>query len=38
MEVRAAPELVLPGLDGQVVKLPRDFQGKAVLLSSFTTT
>ena len=37
-EVRAAPELVLPGLDGRVVKLLRDFQGKAVLLSFFTTT
>ena len=37
-EVRAAPEMVLAALDGRVVKLPRDFQGKAVLLSFFTTT
>ena len=37
-EVRAAPELVLQGLDGRVVTLPRDFRGKAVLLSFFTTT
>ena len=37
-ELRAAPELVLPGLDGRVVTLPREFRGKAVLLSFFTTT
>lgn len=34
---RAAPDLALPSLDGGVVRL-RDFRGKVVLLSFFTTT
>ncbi len=36
-EIRVAPELVLSGLDGRVMKPPRDFRGKAVLLSFFRT-
>ena len=33
-----APELSLLGLDGRTVSLPRDFRGKVVLVSFFTTT
>jgi hypothetical protein len=37
-ELRTAPALSLPALDGGTVRLPQDFRGKAVLLSFFTTT
>lgn len=34
---RAAPDLVLPSLDGGTIRL-KDLRGKVVLLSFFTTT
>jgi hypothetical protein len=37
-ELRTAPALSLPALDGGTVRLPQDFRGKAVLISFFTTT
>ncbi len=37
-EVRPAPALTLPGLDGREVSVTSDLRGKPVLLSFFTTT